>query len=154
MKNVYLEKSQTIAEKDRRIVEFAGRLGDYHDKMAVFAKRYPQEAERYQDIESKMSAALREMKSRQLIAKQIQAEYKNEIDKAEAIYDMALAARDVTELSSDVQGEVFMDIKQKVSFDAVNHKFNTAVAALSLEVDNASLDPVVLSISAPKEQVH
>lgn len=135
MKNVYLEQSKIIQEKDRRIVEFEGRLGDYHDKMAAFARRYPTEAPKFQEIEEKMRRALTSMKRRQVDAKQIQIEYRAQIEKAEAIYAMALAAQEVTQLSADAEQQVFMEIKQQVSFDAVNHKFNTAVAALSLEVD-------------------
>lgn len=136
MKNVYLEKSQIIQEKDAKIVEFEGRIGDYHDKMVVFTRRYPDEAPKFQEVEDKMRRALANMKHRQADAKAIQHEYALNIDKAEAIYQMALAAAEVTQLSRGAEDQVFMDIKQQVSFDAVNHKFNTAVASLALEVDN------------------
>ncbi len=136
MRNIYLDQSKIIQEKDKRIVEFDARVSDYHDRMVPFAKRYPEEAPRFQAIEDKMRVALASMKRKQTTAKGAQNEYKLQIDKASAIYDMALAAQEVTQLSADAEAQVFTDIKQQVSFDAVNHKFNAAVAALSLEVDN------------------
>jgi hypothetical protein len=113
-------------------------VDDYHDKMAEFAKRYPDEAPKFQQVESKMRLALVSMKRKQSDAKKVQVEYKARIDKAEAIYAMALAAREVTELAGDAAADVYRDIKNQVAFDSVNHQFNTAVAALSLEVDNSS----------------
>ncbi len=136
MKNVYIEKAQAIQEADRRIVEFEGKIGDYHDKMVNFAKKYPEEAPRYQEIEQKMRQGLASMKRKQGAAKQALIELKANIEKAESIYSMALAAADVTQLSQDVEKQVFQDIKQQVAFDSVTHKLNTAVASLSLEVEN------------------
>ncbi len=83
-----------------------------------------------------MRRGLERMKRKQAKAKQTQALYKAKIEEAEAIYEMAKAAREVSELSADIEQQVFIDIKQQVSFDAVNHEFNTAVAELTLEVDN------------------
>jgi hypothetical protein len=138
MQNVYLEKSQIIRDKDNRIVEFEGRLADYDAKMQGFAKRYPEEAAKYNDVSNKMHRALEMMKSKQQEAKRLQKDYHDEIDKAKAIYAMALAAHDVTELAGSAAQDVYLDIKQQVSFDSVTHKFNTAVAALSVEVDTGS----------------
>lgn len=136
MHNVYLEQSRIIKEKDMKVVNFEGQLGDYHDKMLSFKKRYPEEAERYGEVENKMIRALASMKRRQIEAKKIQAEYKLQIEKAEAIYEMAKATMQVSELAGDVEQQIFMDIKKQVSFDTVNRSFNVAVAALSREVDS------------------
>lgn len=137
MKSILIEKSQDVQIADRKIVEFDGKIADYHDKIVGFKKKYPEESPRYEEIENKMRTGLASMKRKQVTAKQVLGELKCNIDKAESIYTMALAAADVTSLSADVEKQVFQDIKQQVSFDAVTHKLNTAVAALSLEVENS-----------------
>lgn len=149
MRNILIEKTEIIQEKDIKIVDFESKIGDYHYKMVGFAKRYPEEAAQYQAVEAKMNAALASMKKRQLEAKKLQKAYNDEIIKAEAIYAMATAASSVTELSADIQGKLYMDIKEKVSFDAVNHSFNSAVAALSLEVDNDSAYDTTIVSTVP-----
>ena len=136
MNNVFAEQSQIIRDKDNSIMEFEGSLADYNDKVIAMAKRYPEDAARFQDVVTKMKTALASMKRKQALAKDAQREYKNQIDKAKMLYDMALATARVTALSQSAQDEVFMDIKKQISFDTVNHKFNTAVAALSQEVDD------------------
>lgn len=136
MQNVFAEQSQIIRDKDNSIMEFEGSLADYHDKVIAISKKYPEEGQRYQEIYGKMQNALKSMKNKQSIAKAAQREYRDQIDKAKMLYDMALTTAKVTALSQSAQDEVFMDIKKQVSFDSVNHKFNTAVAALSMEVDS------------------
>ncbi len=136
MKNVYLEKYKTIQEADRRIVAFDASIADYHDKVIGFGKKYKDEVSRYQEIEDKMRRGLANMQRKQVFAKEALKELDAEIKKAEAIYEMALAVANVTALSADAEKQVFQDIKQQVSFDAVSNKLNTAVAQLNLEISN------------------
>lgn len=136
MRNIYQDNAVQIQDKDRKIVEFSGRLADYKDKLIVFVKRFPDEAPKFQQVASQMQLALASMQRKQSEAKRELSNYGAQIEKAEAIYQMACAAESVTELNKDMQQKVFEDIKKQVSFDSTNHKFNAAVAALALEVDN------------------
>jgi hypothetical protein len=135
MNNIYVDNMNTIAAKDEKIKAFSARLGDYKDKMAGFVRKYPEEAPRYQEVADKMTLVLNRQIQKQRNAKIAAKEYRDEIEKAQAIYDMALAANDVVQLGGDVEKHVFQDIKKQVAFDAVNHKFNMAVAELTMETD-------------------
>lgn len=135
MKNIYIQNMKTIEEKDEKIRNFEARLGDYRDKMEGFVKTYPAEAQRYQDVALKMAKVLQRQKEKQKAAKLSAKEYNANITKAEAIYDMALAANDVQQLAGSIEKQVFQDIKKQVAFDSVNHQFNLAVADLSMETD-------------------
>jgi hypothetical protein len=135
MRNIYMDNMKVIQEKDEKIKNFEARLGDYCDKMAGFAKKYPEEAARYQEVADKMKRLLQRQKQKQKAAKSAAAAYKDNIEKASAIYDMACEANAVTQLAGDVEKQVFQDIKKQVAFDAVNHQFNQAVAELSTEAD-------------------
>ena len=145
MQIILVEKSEAIQQGDEKIVQFAARLAEYNDKLEGFKERFPQKAARFEEIAVTMRKGLDRMKRKQAVAKEKQALYKAKIEEAEAIYEMAKSARAVSELSADVEKAVFQEIRQQVSFDAVNREFNMAVAELSVEVDNDkefTLDPV------------
>lgn len=138
MKNIYLENMNTIGAKDTKIADFAARLDDFKDKAAGYAKKYGATDDatiRYQTVIDKMTRVLARQVQKQKEAKVAAKEYKVEIDKADDIYAMACAAESVQELGGDMEKQVFQDIKNQVAFDSVNHKFNAAVAALTVETD-------------------
>jgi hypothetical protein len=135
MRLIYIDNMKVIETKDEKIKNFQARLGDYVNKMDGFRKKYPEEAPRYQEVADKMGQLLQRQKQKQKVAKQKAVEYHDQIEKASAIYDMALEANAVTQLAGDVEKQVFQEIRKQVSFDSVNHSFNQAVAELSSEVD-------------------
>ena len=135
MNNIYLDNMKTIQEKDEKIVQFAGRLEDFKSKMLSFQKKYPDEAANYAQIADKMAVVLTRQKDKQRIAKTLARQYHDQIEKAEAIYQMALEAHAVTELAGSIEKQVFQDIRKRVAFDTVTHSFNTAVAQLANEAD-------------------
>lgn len=135
MKNIYVDNMKTIEAKDQKIGEFAGRLEDFKDKMDGFAKKYPEEADKYRQVAAKMGALLKRQIQKQKQAKEAAKYYYDRIQKAEAIYAMACAARDVQTLAGKIEKQVYQDIMKQVAFDSVTHQFNTAVAELTTETD-------------------
>ena len=100
-----------------------------------FAKTYPNDVQQFADVANKMQLVLTRQKAKQKAAKAAAVAFHNEIVRAENIYEMALAAHAVQELSADIEKQVFQDIKKRVAFDSVTHSFNVAVAELSVEAD-------------------
>ncbi len=148
MEAVYLEKSETIKTGDAKIVAFEGRYRTYLDQLDQFKENHPSKADRFVQIGKTMGAGLKRMKVKQSAAKQQQKAYWDKIQEAKAIYSMALAARAVSELSADAEQQVFQEIRQQVAFDTVNNAFNSAVAELSLDVeDPKEFSPDLLTAS-------
>jgi len=135
MNNVYTSNMRTIQETDSKIAQFEARLGDFRSKMNFFANKYPNDVPQFQETAAKMQAVLVRQKAKQKAAKIAARDFHDQIVRAEAIYEMALAAHEVQKLSGDLEKQVFDDIKKRVSFDSVTHAFNTAVAELSVEAD-------------------
>lgn len=146
MNNVYAENMKVIGEKDKKIANFEGRLGDFRSQMRMFAQKFPNDVAQFQGIEQKMQMVLDRQKTKQRQAKLEARKFHDEIVRAEAIYEMALAAHSVQELSGDLEAQVYQDIKKRVSFDSVMHSFNTAVAELSVEADT---DPDLMIADTP-----
>lgn len=135
MNNVFRENMITIQEKDQKIAQFEARLGDFKSKMSGFARDFPNDVQQFADVAAKMQLVLARQKTKQKAAKVAAQEFHKQIVRAENIYEMALAAHAVQELSANIEKQVFQDIKKRVAFDSVTHSFNVAVAELSVEAD-------------------
>ncbi len=156
MNNVYRENMETIQQKDQKIAQFEARLGDFSSKMAWFSKTYPNDVQQFSEVQTKMTSVLLRQKQKQKAAKIAAQNFHNEIVRAENIYEMAKAAHAVQELSSDIEKQVFQDIRKRVSFDAVTHSFNVAVAELSVEADtdpDSFMDMKALPESTNQQQI-
>jgi hypothetical protein len=148
---IYKDNMRVISEKDEKIVQFSARLADYKSKMIGFSQRYPEEAASYQEAADKMARVLQRQKQKQLAAKQAAKLYYDQIQKADAIWQMALEANGLQKLAGSIEKQVNQDIMKRVSFDSVTHSFNTAVAELSVEADTDP-DTILTSGSYPNLQ--
>lgn len=148
MNNVFRENMVTIQEKDQKIAQFEARLGDFKSKMSGFSRDFPNDVQQFADVAAKMQLVLTRQKTKQRAAKVAAQEFHKQIVRAENIYEMALAAHAVQELSANIEKQVFQDIKKRVAFDSVTHSFNVAVAELSVEADT---DPDIMIGEAPSQ---
>lgn len=136
MQGIYLKGIQAIGEGDKKIVNFEARLEDFKSKMVLFKKKYPEEADRYQEVADKMTLVLEGKKRGQRAAKLEAQNYKHNIEKANAIWQMSLDANGLTELSGDLKDKATQEILKAVAFDSVTHSFNAAVAQLSMDAES------------------
>lgn len=135
MQTIYLDNMTTIGEKDKKIASFAARVGDYKSKMAAFNQKHPNDAADYQRNYDRLVAVLQRQLTKQKVAKQKARDYKEKMEYATDLYQMALDTRAVNELAGDLEKQVYADIRSKVAFDSITHQFNTAVAELTVEAD-------------------
>jgi hypothetical protein len=134
LKNEYATRVQQLQAADNEIVDFSSEVRTYDDQLRDFKRQYPDEADSFQEVSDKMHVGLKDMTDEQGIARAALQDLKGRINKAEAIYNMALAAEKVSQLSQDTEGRVFSEIKQKVAFDAVRASLNHSFAALDRAV--------------------
>lgn len=152
LKNDYLFRTRQLQEADDGIEDFQTEIANYDDQMREFSKQYPDEVGNFKEISTAMHNGLVEMKQEQAEARKAVAELERQIDKAEAIYKMALAAERVTSFSKNTEAKVFADIKQKVAFDAVRSKLNKSFASLDRAMaKRTELSPAQFSSSAVPE---
>lgn len=135
MQNIYADNMRTIAEKDHKIASFEGRLENFKDKMDEFAKKYPGDMVKFQAAAQKLNALLTRQKQKQKTAKLAAKQYAEQIDRGNAIWQMACEMHGLQELAGDMEKQVFQNIMKEVAFDSITHSFNTAVAELSIEAD-------------------
>jgi hypothetical protein len=141
--NLQVEKQRQLEAQDQNIITFATAVGNFDDKVRTYSKRYPDKAQRYKEIAGKMHEALEEQQQLQEQARHSLVELAGRITEARDMYDMALAAKQVTELSGNAQQRVFADIKQQIAFDAVTGSVNQSFAALDVAVARSKELPAI-----------
>ena len=134
LENLRIEKTAELEKADAAVVDFETEVRNYDGKTRVFARDYPDEAAEYQEISETMHAGLKQQQDEQMNARAALVDLGQQIDKAHAIYTMALAAERVEKLSKSAEQRVFQDIKKKIAFDAVTSKMNRAFASLNMAV--------------------
>jgi hypothetical protein len=102
--------------------------------VANLLKTDPVEAQTYAEVVNKIKAGLDAMEEDYSLAdKQLKA-FKGQIDKAQRIWNVAVAINKAIAVSAKLQADVFRDIKQQVAFDTVTTNLNRAFANLDSSV--------------------
>lgn len=153
MQNIFAEKSKEIVSQDQKIAEFAGRAADFQDKVIGLRKKFPEDAAKFDTAIDAMRRSLEVKKRRQREAKQEQAAYAAQIERAIAVMDVAKSMQSAAELSAEAEQKVFRDIKNQVAFDTINHRFNTVVAALAAEVEDDKAFVIDVVADPPRQIV-
>lgn len=145
MINLRIEKAKELEQADQSIVEFETEIANFDDEIKAFKKRYPEEAPTYQTISEKMHQGLLDMQAERTESAQKLELLEQNIEKAQAIYKMALAAQRVTALSRKSEQAVFQEIKEKVAFDAVRTELNKSFASLNMALRQRQERPALPS---------
>lgn len=132
MLSLRIEQEKEIDESDLNNAEWEGEIENFRDKVKDIEKKYPEEVESYAKILAEMEMGLTDAKSAQEEARRDLEDLIAKIDKAQTLFDMALAVEKVTAFSKSAEARVFRDIKEKVAFDAVRKKLNASRAHLAL----------------------
>lgn len=132
------EKLVALNEQSGRIVEFQGRLESFAERTQEFSQKYPAEAPTYQKLVDQMRLALKGQKEKYSRAQDALELLDQKIEKGKAIWDMALAARGLAQLSGKQEARVFEDIRQQVALDSIQTQLHSSFAELDMSVADAS----------------
>ena len=130
LQSEYLRRDQLLNERKTKIETLAGKTNQFGSKLNDFKRRYPGEAQTYQEIYDKMVLLLKRSREQWTLAeRQLQA-FDGEIEKAKAKWEMAIAAADLRQDAGKVEEEFLAKIKVECSFDAIELGMNSAFAQL------------------------
>jgi hypothetical protein len=135
MQNLYADKLNDLSRAEGNITDFETELGSFRDKVQMFERKYPKKAEMYQKIQAKMEECLAGMRAEHASATRELAQFKDRIEEAEALFEMAKAANKMLEKSQTAQQAVYQQIKEQVSFDTVRNDLNRAFANLNTAIE-------------------
>lgn len=138
LENRYADKAIELRRAAANIVEFETAVRNYDDKLAGFKVKYPQEAAGFQETSDKMHIGLQNMKTQQVASRKSLELAAQEIEKAKAIWDMSLAALQVTKFSKSAEQEVFEKIKRETALDSVSAQLNRSFASLNQAIEEST----------------
>lgn len=152
VETLYQRAKERVIELDtqRQVLnEQAGNLESFKKKAQAFAKKYPNDSN---DMQEKLEGYEKLFAYRVDLFKQAKAETQNfvaEVEKAEDIYEMALA--DAALGKSFNKGKDFMAIyREKTAFDAIDKANSRAMANLRM----ALIDDAVVTSQIENTQQH
>ncbi len=153
LNNLLIEKTQELNVASEAIKQFDQSILDFGSKVDTFKVEYPDDALMYEGILQRMKEVLEAMKNAHRAAKNEVQGLGTQIQRATAIYDMALAAQKVTTLSGTAEKQVFADIKQRIAFDSVQSQLNGAFASLNHALEERSDAQLSVLTSRTTEKV-
>ena len=154
LQNAYIESAKRLAQADANIVESDTAIRNFDARNAIFSKRYPEEAPTYAAISQKLHQGLVLLKTRQQTARLALENTRAQIDKANAIYEMAKSAQHAMQLSQPAEQQVFDQIVKDIAFDQVETELHRAFAQLdqALEQHAQSEIPATPRVPAPRKE--
>jgi hypothetical protein len=148
LQNQLVDKRAALAQFARSITDFKTEVANFGDKVEVFKRQQPQNAERFVAQHAGMVLLLRRREQRYRQADQELDMLEQKIEQASSLWDMAMAAQRMNKLAGVDPGQQFDKILQDVAFDSVQSNVNRAFAELE-----TSLLEEPQQLEAPKEFV-
>ncbi len=136
------ERWKAIKEASTALQEQAAELQRFKAKVAQYVHDWPEEAEAMKaklDTYEKLFALRLDMFKK---AKQNTQEFARKVDKAEAVYDMALADKKLAKSFNKTE-DFDAYFREKVAFEAIDRESATSLASLQMALVDEQLDKKV-----------
>lgn len=134
MQAVYLEQQKGQVEFLKTIESFAGKILNFTDRMITFKSKYPEESAKFQATLTAMNDLLAHKRKKYREAAAELASFAQEITKGNAIWEMSIAAQEMTDAAGMTEKDFMQKLKVETSIYAVQDRLNRAMAALETAV--------------------
>lgn len=134
MQNVHKKKEKFLAEFKERITNYDTSTRTFSDKVEVFIKRYPNDAETYKRQRQLMQEKLASMRTKYADGKAALVLSAEAIEKAEAFYTMGLELLAANEASSLLEDSYEDRLIVETSLTEVQNTLNRAFAAMESDM--------------------
>lgn len=144
MQVLYTEKMQALGGFAGQIEKFAAKIENTRSQLARLRQKYPAEAQVFEEHLAKMEQLKVNRWAQYKRAERELARFRDEIDKAEAIWAMAQAAKSLDE-AAGMGSNVLDEIKAKTAVIAVETSMNEAVAQLERMMQERIEEPGLIA---------
>lgn len=148
LQNELKARMEALSRFREAIESSIASVNSYATKLEGFKKQYPADAAKFDEQHAQARAHLEIKKQKYKTAKANLVLFEGEIEKANAIWQLALAAADMNKATGVNEDDFFAKIQVETALDSVQKSIGTAFADLELSV----LDEGVKSLPAPKVQ--
>lgn len=148
LQNELKSRMEALARFRGAIEASAASVHSFAGKLEGFKKQFPSDAEKFDEQHAQARAHLETKKQKYKFAMANLKVFEAEIAKADAIWQLALAAADMNKATGVNEQDFFAKIQVETALDSVQKSIGTAFADLELSV----LDEGTAAIPAPKVQ--
>jgi hypothetical protein len=140
LQNLLATKRTALREFLESITSFESRVVEYRNKVEKFSREHPEEAPKFRNQLSTMESLLSSRKDKLRRADAALDKFEQEIEKADAVWQMSQAALAMSQAAGMQTGDPFERIKAETAVNAVEHSMNTAFAQLEQAMLEEELD--------------
>jgi hypothetical protein len=153
MIGVAVDRANKLVEAKTRIGNLSASTKNFADKVAGFKKQWPNEAAVFDQGLANANQVLEQWKQQYKIASAALEDYKLEIDKCNAVNDMAKELAALNNMAQMDGDKLMEELKSKTAIDEVSRRMNSAMAQLEtslltevkFDVPGASQQAMLLS---------
>jgi len=127
--NLYNERVKALEAYASEIQRFTAKLGIFETQLAKLRQDYPDEVEPFERMVKAMTQLKLQREAEYRRAREALDKHKRETEKAERIWTMAMAARDLGE-AANMKIDPLKEIAEKTALDAVELEMNNSFAQL------------------------
>lgn len=168
LQNEHLSRMEKLQQFRDYIREFAAQVSTFAGKLDEFKEKFPKDAAQFDEQHQQMVALLSLRKNKYEEAKNNLSAFESEIQKAQAIWDMAQAAAKLNQAAGVNTDEFYAKIQVETALDSVQKSLGASFADLEIslldekqsapkatattptkQVSNKSNDPLALFIESP-----
>ncbi len=126
----YQKRCDDLARYLQSIKDFSASIMTFEGKYKKFIVTYPDEKDKFDGILKNMKQLLSLRTQKYEEAKKSLTQYRSEIDRASAIWDMSVEAAKMNKAAGFDRNDTIEQIKTQTSLDAIEQNMNAAFAEL------------------------
>lgn len=130
MQNIYTEKVGELQAQSQAIATVDTQYRNVQSLIDNLPPKLKAKAASYQELANKIKAGEDQMKAKYNFAQTKLNEYKDHMEEAQSLWEVALALKKAIAVSQKARMDTFREIKEKVAFDTVTVGLNSAFAEL------------------------
>lgn len=134
LENEYIARASKLDQFKDSLENFKAAVKAFYSKLNDVKKRFPEEAQQFEDNYAKLKQ-LEDLRSRKYLdARQSLADFRASIDKAQIIWDLGQEAKKTSDAAGIGDEDILADIKTKTAIDSVQRSLDTAFADLEISL--------------------
>ena len=135
LQNVYNERLAQKSTFKEKITIFRAKTATFADKVEGFKERYPQDAAKFEQQLAQMRKLLSRREARYRKVSEDLEKFAGVIQRADAIWQMGLAAADMNAAAGEFDGEqMYERIKVETALDSIQDSMNLAFSEMESDL--------------------
>lgn len=140
----YGKRLEDLEDRRQKVLVLAAKTSDYEGKLQEFKEEWPKDAPKFDDELHKMKLLLERRQQKYERTKVAVGKYEVEIRRADALWQMAQATRDLRKTAGETNDDFMDKVKKETAIDSVTSAVNEAFAELDMELRDSDAEEALV----------